>query len=59
MCCIIFFQVTHSLLQKRRLGVSRIGIVNTAVAGLVFRGVANVMHDSILRRRDAEQHRLG
>jgi len=58
MCCIIF-QDAHNLLQKRDLGVSRDGRVNTAAADPVFRGAASVLHDSIHRRRDVEQHHLG
>lgn len=58
MCCIIF-QGTHNLLQKWHLGVPRDGRVNAAAADPVFRGAANVLYNSILRRRDAEQHRLG
>lgn len=55
----IIFQDTHNLLQKRHLGVSRDGRINTAAADPVFRGAAIVLYNSILRRRDAEQHRLG
>lgn len=49
----------HNLLQKRHLGVPRDGCVNAAATDSVLRGAANVLHDSILRRGDAEQHRLG
>lgn len=49
----------RNLLQKRHLGVPRDGSVNTAAADPILRGAANVLHDSILRRGDAEQHRLG
>lgn len=49
----------HNLLRKRRLGVPRDGCVNAAATDRVLRGAANVLHDSIFRRGNAEQLRLG
>lgn len=53
------FQGTRNLLQKRRLGVPRDGSVDAAAADRVLRRAADVLHDPILRRGDAEQHHLG
>lgn len=50
---------TYNLFQKRRLGISRDGSADTAIADGIHLGDVNGLHDPVLCRGGAEQLSLG